>query len=495
MEGEKFIYLHHGYISIPDYNFGESSYLENILSWYDETYHKRHYDGLYYEKEKRELRIPLGFGANSAARLTGRYVKPVFQEDEPRKVSIKLTVRPRDDVQEGIIRYTVEKCSKYSQSAIVASTGIGKTYCATACAAYYQTATMIVCHSSKLRLHWGKKIPGYTNTTDKQILIVDSSAKILSVLKKPQSAIKWKFVSVTHSVLSSFGKRYGWERVREFTKKLGIGFLIIDEVHRCFANTIKILTHTNVRKYLLLTATFRRSNRYENRIFASCFSSIPKYEHTKVSGEKSQQHINGFVFMYNSHPGMEVQLGCEIPNHAGINCQWYDNYLVDQDPMFYSVLGKVLDICIRSCKPFKGKGMIMCGSIHACSVIGNFIKKSMGEEVAVGIYNSSVHLKREEKDQLLDTCDIIITTSGSLGEGADIPNLHYVIDFETFRSDVLSEQVPGRLRDLKDGHKFNYIKICNIGFVKAFSQLRDCIKAYEKNMGNLKVINWQANSQ
>ena len=74
----------------------------------------------------------------------------------------------------------------------------------------------------------------------------------------------------------------------------------------------------------------------------------------------------------------------------------------------------------------------------------------------------------------------------SLGEGADIEGLHYIIDIEAFRSAILSEQVPGRLRNLNDGHKFNYFKIANVGFKRVASQLSECSRTWKKNFGAIQ---------
>lgn len=487
---QKFIYARHGYISIPDYTLGESKLLENILSEYDEVYHRRIYHGLSYDETTRELRVPLGVGVNMVSRMTGRYAKSDYNADEPRHVKITLNVKPRNDMQENIIHYIVEKNKKYSQAAIVAGTGIGKTYCAIAISVCYSNATLIVSHSSKLRSHWSKKIQGYTDTIEDDILILDSSAKILKLLGSDKP-ISYRYISTTHAILASLAKHHGWYIIEEVCRRLGIGCIIIDEVHRCFANTVKILTHTNVKKYLLLTATFKRSERVQNRIFQTCFSSIPKYVQENVTGEKKQKHIIGTVIEYNSHPSLEAQLNCESNYKGGLNGIQYVNYLVDEDDYFYTVFSKFLDKCIEGTRPFKGKGMIMCGSIHACEQISEFLYNSLGSKLGIGVYNSKSGLSQKEKDKLLEISDIIVTTSGSLGEGTDMDNLHYVIDIESYRSEILSEQIPGRLRDLQDGHKFNYIKISNIGFVKAYDQLQDCIKMYSKNMEMVRIIKWK----
>ena len=487
---QKFIYLKHGYISIPDYDKGDCKILENSLSEYDPIYHQRVYYGLAYDEETRELRVPLGVGANTVARMTRRYPKADFNADEPRSVDTILSIKPRDDLQTNIIHYIVEKNKKYSQAAIVAGTGIGKTYCAIAITVCYAMATLVVSHSSKLRSHWSKKIQYYTDCEESDILILDSSTKIMKILGSDKP-IHYRYISTTHAILNSLGKQHGWDIVGEVCKRLGIGCIIIDEVHRCFANTIKILTHTNTKKYLLLTATFKRSERIQNRIFQTCFTAIPKFVQANVTNERMQKHITATIITYNSHPSMEVQLSCTNQVKGGINGIYYDNYLVDHDKEFFTVFSHFLNMCIEGTKEFHGKGMIMCGSIHACDEMAKFLFNSLGDKSSIGIYHSKVKLNQEEKDRMLESCDIIVTTSGSLGEGTDIDNLHYVIDIETFRSEILAEQVPGRLRNLNDGHKYNYLKIVNVGFVKAYDQLQTCMKVYTKNMDNVRIVKWK----
>ena len=66
------VILRHGYISIPNYTMGDCSWLENILSVYDEVYHKLIPVGYYYDEEKEELRVPAGLGVNSVARALHR---------------------------------------------------------------------------------------------------------------------------------------------------------------------------------------------------------------------------------------------------------------------------------------------------------------------------------------------------------------------------------------------------------------------------------------
>lgn len=484
MEEKKPAILRHGYISIPDYEFGDSPVLQNYLSEFNEINFTREYYGLSYDAKTKELRVPMGVGINMVTSILNRKPEVDYTVDAQRPVDINLQVMPRDGLQEQIITDIVLRNRKYSQSCIVAGTGVGKTYCAIACSSFFKNAVMVVSHSSKLRSHWRKKIVEYTDLEKDDIMVMDSSKKIMKVLEE-ESWEDYKIFTTTHQILYSLAKQKGWDYISELFNRFGIGFTIIDEVHRQFRNTVRILTHTNSKKYLLLTATFKQSARAQNRIFQLCFKNVPKFVQDEIINGDSQKHISGYVIEYNSHPSMETQLRCEV--RGLFNSVYYDNYLVERDPVFYDVFDKYVTMCINGVKPFNGKGLVFCGSINACEILARRTYSLINDpNTIIGIYHSKVGITAKEKEEVLKNADIVFTTSGSLGEGADIADLHYIIDIEAFRSAILSEQIPGRLRNLNDGHKFNYFKLVNMGFKRVASQITECAKTWKKNFGLLQ---------
>ena len=480
------IMLHHGYISIPFYQMGDCPRLENALSEYNDIMHCRDYIGLFYDEKNLELRVPLGVGANYVAFCTNRTIVKDFNADKSDPINTEMMFFPRNNTQSQIISYTVSNSTKYSQVAIIAGTGVGKTFCAISAAVKLGTRILVVSHSSKLRSHWGAKLKEYTDLRESDIAIVDKSKQLIKIAEDPS---RYKVIVTTHNVLSSFGGRNDWNEVQETIKNLRAGTLIIDEVHRRFNNTVRILTHSNQRYYILLTATFMQSGNKRNNIFQLCFNSIPKFKQNTGNGVKKQQHINGYVISYNTKPSMELQLECEAAGN--FNTARYDNYLVDEDPKFHAIFDNFLEKCIKGTSKFEAKGLILCGSIHACDTLAKHIYELYGSsDMLVGMYHSQTGMTQKDKDAMLDNADIIVTTSGSLGEGTDIQNRHFIIDIETWASEIANEQHPGRLRDLDDGHNFVYIKIANTGFKKVARQLKSAISTFQKNMGNLKLLEW-----
>lgn len=483
------VILRHGYISIPDYTLGDNLRFENMLSVYDDVYHKKDPLGYYYEEETRELRVPAGIGINMVAKMLNREADVDFVSDEPRKAIFNLKTEPRSVSQKNFISFLSGEgaftCNaKYSQICVVAGTGEGKTYCAIAALSFLRMTTIVISNTVKLRLHWKQKVMSYTGVTDDDCLLLDSSAKMERLMKQTKP-IRYKFFSATHDTIDSYAKKHSWNAVGEFFKKMGIGVTIIDEVHKCFGNTVRVLTHTNSKKYFVLTATFKRSEFRQNKIFQICFSSIPKYiQKEREGGESSQKHITGVMVIYNSKPSMATEMSVNGPK--GLDKFKYANYLINYDPEFFKLLGLYLTHFALNGGM---KTFVFCGSIDACSSVANFAA-NMFPNLKVGIYNSGVKLKQAEKEKILEDCDIIATTSGSLGEGADVDGLHAIINTEAYRNEIAAVQNPGRLRDLNDGKKYYYVELINKGFKKVFDQFKSRKKIFEENMGDIKTVDY-----
>ena len=482
------IILKHGYISIPDYELGDNTNFENMLSLYDDVYHRMIPIGYSYNEKTKELRVPAGLGINKCAKMLRREPDVDYAADPERKAIINLSKEPRSLLQRHLISYLAGEgkfhCNaKYSQICVVAGTGEGKTYCAIAALSFLRTATMIITDSAKLRKQWKTKLLDYTNLSESDVMILDSSSKIDRLFKSPR-AIRYKAFTVTHSAIDSYANKYSWDKVGEFFAAMGIGCTIIDEVHKCFANTVRILTHINSKKIFILTATFKRSEYRQNAIFQSCFATIPKYiQDERESDNESQKHINGIMVLYDSKPSLAVEMSCE--GRKGFDKYKYADYLVEQDKNFFDVFGTYLTYFSNTCNT---KTMIFCGSINACESIANYASNVCKGKL-IAVYHSKVKKTQAEKDDLIDRADIIVTTSASLGTGADISGIHCIINLESYRSDVATVQNPGRLRKEPGETKpYYYIEIVNIGFRKVFSQFKTRKKVFKKNFGRIKVF-------
>lgn len=477
--------LKHGYISVPEYNINPAGKLERSLSIWNAVCHRLEPIGYSYNETTKELRIPAGVGVNAVATCLDREPTANYGTDTAAKAKFNMKFAPRSELQRHLVAFMSGSGPYYfnknhSQISIVAGTGEGKTFCAVMALSIMKMRGIVITTSSKLRSHWKNKMMEYTQLTESNILLIDSS-KMLERLVFEDKPIKYSFFTTTHDTLNSYGKKYGWDALEIAFLKLGIGVTIIDEVHRDFANTVRILTHTNTRKYLLLTATFGRSEHEQKKVYLRCFDTVPQYDQDKRMGSTSQKHIVGFVHLYSTRPDMALQLACE--SRMGFNKFTYAKQQLEYDKRFFDRLDTYVDhLSVKG----KMKTLIFCSAIASCMAIANFIANKH-PEVTVGQYHSKVKLQQDEKDKLLDTCDVVVTTSGSLAEGADVDGLHCVINLESFSSEIQSKQMPGRLRNLNDGRPYYYIDLVDVGYRKAKNQYNEREKVYLRNFGELKV--------
>ena len=81
-------------------------------------------------------------------------------------------------------------------------------------------------------------------------------------------------------------------------------------------------------------------------------------------------------------------------------------------------------------------------------------------------------MKGAEKDESLKK-KVIVATTSTLGTGADIKGLQFVINAATYSSWVMVTQVSGRLRKLPDGTPTVYIELVNFGYNKTVKQFEN----------------------
>ena len=483
----KRITVRRNYLEVYPYDIGDCTKLEYLLSVYDSIYHKSTPIGFVYNEEEHTLRIPIGFGIYKLAKMIG--TEDVVLEDnpdKPRKVVMTLVTEPKDRLQRNIIGFFVnpknDRIGK-TQVGVIAGTGIGKTYCAIASMTFTRSATMVVSNSAHLRSQWIEKLDSYTTIIEDERMEIKSSSDIEKLFKEKHH--RAGFYSVTHGLLQEYGSSHSWERVGELFEELGIGCLIIDEAHKHFANTVRLLTSVNTQRVMILTATFQRSDHSDNRVFQSVFGTIPKFVQKEVcsSEDGPQKHITGVMVTY-AEP-MRPDTLSRLVTKKGLNGAKYCTCLVDKGMRFHSVLKYLMDnFSIKR----DMKTMVFCGSIYAADYIFDMATQ-LYHGKKIGKYHSKV--PKKEKENVLTDSDIIVTTSKSLGEGTDIDGLHCVINIEAYSSPLLAQQCPGRLRNLDDGVPYYYCEIVNRSVGPALRQYNSRRRIFRENFGAVKVLDFK----
>ena len=105
--------------------------------------------------------------------------------------------------------------------------------------------------------------------------------------------------------------------------------------------------------------------------------------------------------------------------------------------------------------------------------------------ISVGAYHSKV--SPEDKAKAVE-CKLIVTTEKSLGEGADIHGLKAVINTESFKSLIITEQIIGRLRKPDDDSGCIYIETVDRAFSTLRAQQKTREKFLKKLVGKIKYV-------
>ena len=475
MNDVKKIICYHTHMELNDYRLGECIRLERALSIWDKIYFKYVPVAYVYDEERRALLLPAGITASWVSNMTGRPIEMNYDADEYENIHLRINKPPRDLLQVESLKFLAGKdeyagYDKYPQLVLNLDTDTGKTYIAMAQIAYRAMKTMVIVHSEFLENQWEEKFLKDTNIDPKRICKIAGSSKCLSIIKSPKKYKQYAIFIIKHATIHSFGTNYGWNMVGELFKALRIGLKIYDEAHKEFANIIHTDCYTNTKYTYYLTATFGRSNTDEMKIYLECFKNIPKFEQKKLPDYGGKPHIAYLCIFYSTDPTI-LQLS-HMKNAYGFNRTAYAKYQLDDDPRFFSILRSLVK---KTVVDGGLKTLLLMTTIRGIDEFADYISNEF-PDIEIGLYHSKI------KDQIAKddakNKQLIISTQKSLGEGADIAGLKAVINTESFKSIIVTEQIIGRLRRPPDGSGCIYIEIVD----KAFQTLRNQQKTRERFM-------------
>ena len=465
------------HIEITDYLLGENTQLENRLSKFDKIYFRYIPIGYIYDQDRRSLLIPSGVSSNMVSRMTDRPIEVEDEVDPYDNISIRLKTLPRSELQKESIAFMLGEgqystYKRYSQLVLNLDTGEGKTYIAIASICIKQMKTIIIIDNNTVRDQWFDSLLKYTDIDKRSIYHFTGSSACDMIINKPDKFKQYKVFITTHSTLKSYGDRNGWNKVHELFKNLKVGLKIYDEAHLNFSNIVRVDCYSNTKFTYYLTATLGRSDVSENFIYDTCFKSIPKYiqkERTKYQGKP---YIVYLVYTYKSNPTFDNI--AKLKNKYGFNMMKYSEYqLVDDEYFFPNILKLTTSIAVD-----KGlKTLVLTSTINGVEDIADYLSKEIPDKI-ITKYHSKIddEVKKNAKD-----ADIIISTMKSMGTGVDIPGLRAIINTESYKSKIITEQALGRLRKPEDNSVCLYIEMVD----KAFSTIRAQQKAREKVLRNI----------
>ena len=443
-------------IMITNYYLGESTSLEKNFMKYNSLTHRFDIFGMHYDEVDKVLYLPRGLDIyRIKGYLNEKYHDVIDPNPYKRMDEIKMKYVPRDEDQVQALKFMNSldeyESNRYEpQLCLALSTGKGKSYVSLATAAFMKIKSIVITHSNTLLNQWKGYALEYTNLEENDILFINGSQMMnMILLGKSKKADNTKIFLCTHATIRSFCDTYGWSKLNDVFKQLGIGIKFIDEAHKNFANMLMIDFYTNVYKTFYVTATPQRSDYKENRIYQLSLKNVPAID---LFDEDNDPHTAYVAIKWNSRPNALQLSKCH--NAYGLDRNAYTDYVVEQ-PNFYKIMTVVMDMVLKC----NGRVLMYIGTNSAILKVYKWIGENYPEFLGnIGVFTSLVNkqqkaIEREKK--------LLLSTTKSAGEGEDIKGLKMtIIVAEPFKSEVLARQTLGRTRD----RNTMYIELVDMGF-------------------------------
>jgi superfamily II DNA or RNA helicase len=466
------------HVEIHDYELGDSRRLERSFSIYDKITHRFYFKALYYDKKSKTLYLPRGIDIAFLEMIFDCQARVNMDCDPYYSTGpIMLKNKPRDEVQQEAIAFMISQGKyhnnrNYTMLQLNLNTGKGKSYCSVATMSFMQYRSIVITDSISILKQWRKFITDYTDMEEKDVCIINGSPKFLNLINS--NGGNYKVFLCSHSTIQSVASTYGWNKVGEFFRCVGIGIKFYDEAHLNFDNMFMIDCFTNTLLSYYITATPGRSDETENSIFKLYFKNVPSIN---LFDEDNDPHTEYVAIKYNSQPDMVEINRCM--GRLGLNRAAYTNYVVDKENFEY-----ILHILVHFARTHKGKCLWYVGSNEAIIKIRDWIYEHYPDLIGlVGIFTTIV--SKEEKEKQLEK-KIILSTTKSAGAAVDIPGLEItVVLAEPFKSKILAQQTLGRTRS----NNTLYIDIVDIGFKTLNNHYKSKASVFNKYATKCSVIN------
>lgn len=440
-------------ITLYPYTRGQVPYIEKSLGVFDNVTHKYSHFMYCFDKEEKEnygaLKIPRGYGIDNVetalkdAGVPYQVIDRTYDFVSSDDIDIEMKLDPKNDIQYNAIAF-LDKTCKGHQAFLTLDVGMGKTYCAISHIANARKRAMII--SFNLSYQWQERIAEYTtlkNGTD--VINIVGTQFFEDVIKGKTKNPKAKIYLVTINTLTTLIDTYGKQEIQKAMDVLGIGIKIFDEAHTRYRMFNSIDLNAQVDETIYLTATPGRSREAEDRMYTKIYMSVPAYG--SYTAKMNNHYIINYIVL-DSHATAADRVG--MKTSRGLHSLKYTRFLMDKwfDPMMRLIMSKFEPILKEDAD---GKVLIVTDWLQDIQNMKGWVVKHY-PQYSCGTYCLLIDKKAEREKEL--TKRIIIGTVGSMQNGKDIANLRAIIPLTQFSSPIVTRQLLGRLRKLKDKHVY-----------------------------------------
>jgi superfamily II DNA or RNA helicase len=325
-------------------------------------------------------------------------------------------------------------------------TGLGKTYCTIRTLVNLRKRSMIAV--AGLVDQWERSLRDFTDLKSDDIYIIQGAPSLMKLLSQIDRNIHPKVILCSMGTMRNYvldGDTYeNCPPFDEVLDHLKVGVRVVDEGHLNFWLSLMMDLRTNAAINIVLSATFDRTEKQVKIIFNNHYPQSMRY-----GEDQYDRHIDVFSYSYTLGGMLIPQKAYTTPQ--GYNHSKLEDYLLRRVPTkldyiydrVYLPMVHAHYINVRS--PGQ-KMLVLCSTVDMC----NWFKKRLIEDLRTfGTFDIETYVS-ESEDEILDRCDIIVSTEKSAGTGTDIKKLKFVLMTIAVGSDVVNKQTLGRLRVLPD---------------------------------------------
>lgn len=484
---------------IIDGYYERNSKIENSFSVWDKVIHNYSFQAFVKDEKNNRLIIPSGYPIKWLIQSYPNYEiedrRLIFKEyfenkKRENKNCINMKFDCRDNIQKEAVKFLNDNSTM--QKYLCLKTGQGKTFCAVKYVADNNERPIIFIDQDSLGKQWEQRILEYTDTLESEIYFISGKKSIDTLMKMtPEEINSIKFFICCHRTLTiNIKNNKSSKEIADLFNKLNLTVKIFDEAHVEYMSIFKIDMITNL-KAIYLSATPERSDPTENKVYQNMFLTVKKFFPNVVNKDlqkdENKEYHNIIIYKWNSNPSAKNQFDCATK--YGFSMAKYCNYLLEDktykkfEEFIYSIL---FDFVLNNRR--KKKIAILFGTNALIDKfynnIINYIEKNK-YKLKVGKFNGTI--KKEERIEILENSDIILTTDKSFSKGMDVKNLQILINTVPFSSSTKLTQVVGRLRRIPN-KEVSFLDLNDIGFQAIKFQLNTKIdKVYSKLAKNLYI--------
>ncbi len=221
--------------------------------------------------------------------------------------------------------------------------------------------------------------------------------------------------------------------------KLGIGVILMDEVHQDFYGNFKMMLYFNVGRLIGLSATLFSNDRFMNSVYGILFPEIDRPKKLKYDA-----YVNLYPVKYKlTKPGLVRSSNFATSSYSHIA---FEQSIIRYKPLLWDYLNMICYYAkvayVDRRKPGE-KLAIFAGSVEMCTIITKMLRQKI-RECSIERY-----VQDDPYENIINP-DIRVTTVISGGTAIDIPGLITVLQTINVSSLQSNLQTFGRLRRIKD---------------------------------------------